>query len=278
GSRTGPGPGDLVLRRDYVQELRGAPRHRARRSARSHSGRDGRALPRAGSPSRQAQRAGLRGRDGAHGGRGEGGRPRGARRCDARQHAARLFEARNGRAGRLSLRLTILGCGSSAGVPRVGQGWGACDPDDPRNRRRRCAVLVERFASDGLGSGVTTVLVDTGPDMREQLIDAEVTRLDGVLMTHSHADHTHGIDDLRPIYLMARRRIDVHMDEPTSLIVRNGFSYIFQSPEGSSYPPIATDLRLSAGSPCRVEGPGGTIEAVPFDLDHGEINALGFRF
>ena len=122
------------------------------------------------------------------------------------------------------------------------------------------------------------MLVDTGPDLREQLIDAGVTRLDAVLMTHSHADHTHGIDDLRPIYLMARRRIDVHMDEPTSLIVRNGFSYIFQSPEGSSYPPIATDLRLSAGSPCRIEGPGGTIEAIPFDLDHGDINALGFRF
>jgi phosphoribosyl 1,2-cyclic phosphate phosphodiesterase len=173
----------------------------------------------------------------------------------------------------LSLRLTILGCGSSAGVPRAGQGWGDCDPANPRNRRRRCSVLVERA-----GSGVTTVLVDTGPDLREQLIDAEVRRLDGVLMTHPHADHTNGIDDLRPLYLIARQRIDVHMDEPTSLIVRNGFSYIFQTPDGSSYPPIATDLRLTAGIPCRIEGPGGTVEAVPFDLNHGEINALGFRF
>jgi phosphoribosyl 1,2-cyclic phosphate phosphodiesterase len=173
----------------------------------------------------------------------------------------------------LSLRLTILGCGSSAGVPRAGQGWGACDPANPRNRRRRCSALVER-----VGSGVTTVLVDTGPDLREQLIDSEVRRLDGVLMSHSHADHTHGIDDLRPIFLMARRQIDVHMDEPTALIVRSGFSYIFQTPDGSSYPPIATDLRLTAGSPCRIDGPGGTIEAVPFDLNHGEINALGFRF
>ncbi len=158
-------------------------------------------------------------------------------------------------------------------MPRAGQGWGACDPANPRNRRRRCSVLVERARS-----GVTTVLVDTGPDLREQLIDAEVRRLDGVLMTHSHADHTHGIDDLRPIYLIAHRQIDVHMDEPTSLIVRSGFSYIFQTPDGSSYPPIATDLRLTAGIPCRIEGPGGTVEAVPFDLNHGEINALGFRF
>ncbi len=158
-------------------------------------------------------------------------------------------------------------------MPRAGQGWGACDPANPRNRRRRCSALVER-----VGSGVTTVLVDTGPDLREQLIDAEVRRLDGVLMTHPHADHTNGIDDLRPLYLIARQQIDVHMDEPTSLIVRNGFSYIFQTPDGSSYPPIATDLRLTAGIPCRIDGPGGTVEAVPFDLNHGEINALGFRF
>jgi len=173
----------------------------------------------------------------------------------------------------LSLRLTILGCGSSAGVPRVGQGWGACDPANPRNRRRRCSVLVERF-----GSGVTTVLVDTSPDLREQLIDVGAKRLDGVLMTHPHADHTHGIDDLRPLWQMAGRRIDIHMDEPTSLIVKRGFSYIFETPEGSSYPPFATDLRLTAGSLCRIEGLGGAVEAVPFDLDHGDINSLGFRF
>jgi phosphoribosyl 1,2-cyclic phosphate phosphodiesterase len=173
----------------------------------------------------------------------------------------------------LSLRLTILGCGSSAGVPRVGQGWGACDPANPRNRRRRCSVLVERT-----GSGVTTVLVDTSPDLREQLIDVGVKRLDGVLMTHPHADHTHGIDDLRPLWLTDGRRIDIHMDEPTSLIVKRGFSYIFQTPEGSSYPPIATDLRLTAGRLCRIEGVGGAVEAIPFDLDHGDINALGFRF
>ena len=147
----------------------------------------------------------------------------------------------------MSLRLTILGCGSSAGVPRVGQGWGACDPANPRNRRRRCSVLVERF-----GPAATMVLIDTSPDLREQLIDVGVERLDGVLMTHSHADHTHGIDDLRPLWLMTRRQIDIHMDEPTSLIVRSGFSYIFETPEGSSYPPIATDLRLTAGRLCRI--------------------------
>ena len=153
----------------------------------------------------------------------------------------------------MSLRLTILGCGSSAGVPRVGQGWGACDPANPRNRRRRCSALIERMGP----SGATTVLIDTSPDLREQLIDAGVKRLDGVLITHPHADHTHGIDDLRPLYLMARRRVDIHMNELTSLIVRKNFSYIFEMPEGSSYPPMANDLRLVSDRACRIDGPGG---------------------
>ena len=122
------------------------------------------------------------------------------------------------------------------------------------------------------------MLVDTSPDLREQLIEAGVKRLDGILMTHPHADHTHGIDDLRPLYLQMGRRIDIHMDEPTALIVRRVFSYIFETPDGSSYPAIATERRLTAGRPCRIEGAGGAIEAMPFDLDHGDIGALGFRF
>jgi phosphoribosyl 1,2-cyclic phosphate phosphodiesterase len=174
----------------------------------------------------------------------------------------------------LTLRLTILGCGSSAGVPRVGEGWGACDPANPRNRRRRCSVLLERFGPDG----ATTVLVDTSPDLREQLIDVGVKRLDGILMTHPHADHTHGIDDLRPLFQKMRRCLDIYMDEPTSLIVRRGFSYVFEAPNGSSYPPMAIERRLAAGNLCRIEGAGGAIEALPFDLDHGDISALGFRF
>ncbi|MBV8104309.1 MAG: MBL fold metallo-hydrolase, partial [Hyphomicrobiales bacterium] len=103
----------------------------------------------------------------------------------------------------MSLRLTILGCGSSGGVPRVGQGWGECDPADPRNRRLRCSILVERLGA----GGATTVLIDTSPDLREQLVGAGVKRLDGVLITHPHADHTHGIDDLRPLYIEMRRRL-----------------------------------------------------------------------
>jgi phosphoribosyl 1,2-cyclic phosphate phosphodiesterase len=173
----------------------------------------------------------------------------------------------------LTLRLTILGCGSSGGVPRVAEGWGACDPKNPKNRRRRCSVLLER-AGPG---GTTTVLVDTSPDLREQLIDANVERLDGVMLSHPHADHTHGIDDLRPLCLAMRRPMDVHMNEQTSDRIAQAFAYIFRTPEGSSYPPIARELRLTAGEACAIEGPGGAIESVPFDLDHGDISALGFR-
>src|SRR5688500_754405 len=107
----------------------------------------------------------------------------------------------------MSLTFTILGCGSSGGVPRVGAGWGACAPSNPKNRRRRCSLLVQRHSQDG----VTTVLVDTSPDVREQLLDAAVDRIDAVLFTHEHADHTHGIDDLRVLAIHQRQRIPVYL-------------------------------------------------------------------
>ena len=173
----------------------------------------------------------------------------------------------------MSLALTLLGCGSSAGVPRVAQGWGACDPKNPKNRRRRCAALVERFGP----GGKTSALIDCGPDIRWQLIDAGVTRLDGLLMTHAHADHCHGIDDLRPMVIEHRKRIDIFMDAPTSVGLTEKFGYIFATPPGSSYPPILNEHRLVAGISQRIEGPGGAIDALPIELDHGDISALGFR-
>jgi phosphoribosyl 1,2-cyclic phosphate phosphodiesterase len=173
----------------------------------------------------------------------------------------------------LSLAFTILGCGSSGGVPRVAQGWGACDPNEPKNLRRRCSALVER---KGAG-GATLALIDASPDLRWQLIDAEVGRLDAVLLTHAHADHTHGIDDLRPLTIASHKRVDVYMDAPTSADVRMKFGYIFATPEGSSYPPIAREHRIAAGQAVEVAGPGGVISALPFDLEHGDISALGFR-
>jgi phosphoribosyl 1,2-cyclic phosphate phosphodiesterase len=185
----------------------------------------------------------------------------------------------------MALKFTILGCGSSGGVPRPALGWGDCDPKNPKNRRRRTSLLVERTSSPILppqagegGVGVTRVLVDTPPDLREQMIDADVDWLDGVLYTHEHADHTHGIDDLRAFFLKQRRRVDVYLDEPTAASLHVKFGYCFQSPPGSDYPPIVTEHRLTAGTPVTIEGQGGPIAALPFCQEHGDIASLGFRF
>ncbi|MGG7566979.1 MBL fold metallo-hydrolase [Rhodovulum sp. DZ06] len=170
-----------------------------------------------------------------------------------------------------TLRFTILGCGSSGGVPRLGGVWGACDPENPKNTRRRCSMLVEREGPEG----VTSVLIDTSPDMRSQLLDANVGRLDGVIYTHEHADHTHGLDDLRMIVFNMRKRIPVWADGPTQSSLLNRFGYAFVQPEGSPYPPIL-DLRTIDGT-VRIEGVGGAIEFQPFEVNHGSIDALGFR-
>lgn len=169
--------------------------------------------------------------------------------------------------------ITILGCGSSGGVPRPGSGWGACDPLEPRNRRRRCSVLIRQ---EGPG-GITQAIVDTSPDLREQLIDADVRHLDGVIFTHDHADHTHGIDDVRPLVIHMRRRIDAFMDDATAHGLAGRFGYIFRTPDGSSYPPILAERRIEAGSAFQIEGAGGPLQIKPFRLVHGEIDALGLR-
>ncbi|MEO8242671.1 MAG: MBL fold metallo-hydrolase [bacterium] len=170
-----------------------------------------------------------------------------------------------------TLRFTILGCGSSGGVPRLGGDWGDCDPTNPKNRRRRCSLLVERLEGDA----VTKVLIDTTPDMREQLLDAGVGTLDAVLFTHSHADHTHGIDDLRQIVFNLRRRLAVWADGPTQDALISRFAYAFVQPDDSPYPPIL-DLHAITGS-FTITGPGGPITFEPFAVDHGAIDALGFR-
>ena len=175
----------------------------------------------------------------------------------------------------MSLTFTILGCGSSMGVPRVALGWGACDPNNPKNRRRRCSLLVERTQGPGK---VTRVLVDCSPDLREQLLDAQVDWVDGVLLTHEHADHTHGMDDLRPLFVKNRRRVPVYMDEPTARAMRARFGYCFTQQPGSDYPPIAELRPLLPGVPVTIDGQGGPIEALPVLQDHGDIPSLGFRF
>jgi phosphoribosyl 1,2-cyclic phosphate phosphodiesterase len=173
----------------------------------------------------------------------------------------------------MTLALTILGCGSSAGVPRPALGWGACDPKNPKNRRRRCSLLAER---NGEG-GVTRILIDTSPDLREQLIDADVDHLDAVFLTHEHADQTHGIDDLRSVVLHQRRRIMVYLNQSTADHILLRFSYCFVAPEGSDYPPILDSHLIQAGERRTIEGKGGPLTISPFMMRHGNVPALGYR-
>ena len=173
----------------------------------------------------------------------------------------------------MTLTLTILGCGSSAGVPRPALGWGRCDPNNPKNRRRRCSLLVERVSNPG----TTRVLIDTSPDLREQLIDAKVDHIDAVFLTHEHADQTHGIDDLRSVVLHQRRRIPTYFNVSTAKDIMARFSYCFISPKGSEYPPILDRMAIEANESCKIEGKGGDVTLSAFLLQHGHIPTLGYR-
>ena len=168
-------------------------------------------------------------------------------------------------------RFTILGCGSSGGVPRLGGVWGDCDPENPRNTRRRCSMLIEQEGPEG----TTRVLIDTAPDLRAQLLDAGVGTLDAVVFTHSHADHVHGLDDLRVVVFNKRERLDVWADGDTQNALMSRFAYAFVQPEGSPYPPIL-DMHTIDGD-VTIAGPGGPITLTPFSVNHGAMDALGFR-
>lgn len=170
---------------------------------------------------------------------------------------------------------TIMGCGSSGGVPRIGGNWGACDPNNPRNRRRRCSLLIEGFSAGA--DKPTRIVIDTGCDLREQLLDANVDRVDAVLYTHEHADHTHGIDDLRVLALNNRKRVDVYFSHEAANRIVPSFAYCFTAPPGSGYPPILNQHLIAADEPVTIDGPGGEITVLPFEQTHGDITSLGFR-
>ncbi|HCQ64562.1 MAG TPA: phosphoribosyl 1,2-cyclic phosphodiesterase [Rhodobacteraceae bacterium] len=169
------------------------------------------------------------------------------------------------------LSFTILGCGSSGGVPRIGGHWGECNPNNPKNARRRCSLLVTRETD----AGQTRVLIDTSPDLRTQLLDADVSELDAVVFTHAHADHVHGLDDLRQVVYNIGRRLPVWADGATQDALLGRFGYAFVQPAGSSYPPIL-DLHTISGD-VSVEGAGGVLTLHPFEVEHGVIDSLGFR-
>lgn len=191
----------------------------------------------------------------------------------------------SGSIGKGRFRAVILGCGSSGGVPRVGGpdgrgDWGSCDPGEPKNRRRRCSLLVERShpADQFARQSVTSAVIDTSPDFREQMLDAGVARVDAVVLTHDHADQTHGLDDLRAFAIRTRKRIPVWLDRSTAGGVIERFRYCFEQAPGSWYPAILDERRLpAAGATFAISGPAGEIPMTPFFQQHGPVNSLGFR-
>ena len=163
------------------------------------------------------------------------------------------------------LRFTILGCGSSGGVPRLGDHWGNCDPNNVKNFRKRCSLLIQRFENNN----VTNVLIDTTPDMRQQLLDAKIGKLDAVIYTHEHADHLHGLDDLRMIVINMQKRLPVFASKQTKNSILERFGYAFKTPKGSPYPPILDMNDLT--ETLEIQGAGGPIKFTSFDVDHGNI-------
>jgi phosphoribosyl 1,2-cyclic phosphate phosphodiesterase len=176
-----------------------------------------------------------------------------------------------------TLRVTILGCGSSGGVPRATGDWGVCDPNEPKNRRTRCGLLLQKWSGAPTEAGeATTVLIDTPPDLRTQLAEAKPAHLDAVIISHDHADQTNGFDDVRAFFLKQRAPIPVFMNEPTreTFTARVGYAFI----SGAGYPAIVRfGGDLSPLAPLSVEGPGGPLELLPLDQDHGFSRSLGFR-
>jgi phosphoribosyl 1,2-cyclic phosphate phosphodiesterase len=164
----------------------------------------------------------------------------------------------------VGLRYTILGCGTSSGVPRIGNDWGKCDPDNPCNRRSRPSILVE--------SDSTRILVDTSPDLRAQLLAAGVSDVDAILWTHDHADHSHGIDDVRQLFHVRRTPIHGHARAKVAELLTARFAYAFFGRHG--YPPIIRIAELEGHGPLHI----GDIEVRYVDQPHGNIFSTGFRF
>lgn len=159
------------------------------------------------------------------------------------------------------MKVTILGCGASGGVPWIGGDWGSCDPHEPRNRRRRASIVVE--------AGGSRVLIDTSPDLRAQCLDANISNFDAVIYTHDHADHTHGIDELRPIVQRRRSPMPIFGRADAIESISRRFDYAFG---GGAYPPIV--------APNVIDGPFrvGDVTIAPFEQDHGGPISLGLRF
>ena len=176
-----------------------------------------------------------------------------------------------------TLRITILGCGSSGGVPRATGDWGVCDPNEPKNRRTRCGIMLQKWSGQATTPNeATTVLIDTPPELRQQLAEAGPSHIDAVLISHDHADQIHGFDDIRAFFIKQRKQIPTWIDASTRASFMQRFGYCFVSESG--YPAIARDAgHMTPLIPVEVDGPGGKLEVLPLEQDHGFSKSLGFR-
>jgi phosphoribosyl 1,2-cyclic phosphate phosphodiesterase len=167
-----------------------------------------------------------------------------------------------------AMKVTILGCGSAPGVPAISSGWGDCDPDNPRNRRRRASILVEE--------GAARLLVDASPDLRQQLLDANTRTFDAVIFTHGHADHIHGIDELREVNRITEKPLPVYGNRETLDVIRDRFGYVFKGiPSGAPiFRPWLVPSEIRPGVPFQI----GHITVLPFLQDHGGSSTVGYRF
>jgi phosphoribosyl 1,2-cyclic phosphate phosphodiesterase len=164
------------------------------------------------------------------------------------------------------MKITVLGCGSSGGIPTAGGDWGRCDPAEPRNRRLRPAVLLE--AQD------TVVLIDTGPDLRQQLLTAGQNKIDAILYTHHHADHTHGFDDIRYLNMVRRQPMPIYGLEFTIQELQTRFAYAFEQDSPSRFYRPQVIPQVIRDQPFTI----GALTIQPFVQDHGSCESLGFRF
>lgn len=176
----------------------------------------------------------------------------------------------------MSLQFTILGCGSSGGVPRSDGNFGDCDPNEIKNTRLRCSLLVEKINKNG---EKTTILIDTSPDLRQQLLKANVKNIDAILFTHDHADQTHGIDDIRPIVYSNQKLINSYLEPFTAKSLIHRFGYIFKGYESNNYPPLLIpNIITQYGKMFEINGEAGKIEIIPVLQKHGSIDCVGYRF
>lgn len=172
------------------------------------------------------------------------------------------------------IKITILGCGSSGGVPRADGNWGACDPNDVRNHRTRCSIKVEKYEN----GGETCAIIDTSPDLRQQLLKSQTRKIDGVIYSHDHADQSHGIDDLRAIVYSNGSIIDCFMQKETAEIMIARFGYVFAGHEKPHYPALLNPISLDWQQEFAIKGKGGEIVFEPLELIHGAIKNMGLRF